>query len=37
MNLRVEGLVLLPRLRPPGVDIGEDMVAAESKNQMDSN
>lgn len=27
MNLRVGGLVFLPRLRPPGVDVGEDIVA----------
>lgn len=36
MNLRVAGLVVLPRLRPPGVDVGEDMVAGISMDQVDS-
>lgn len=31
MSLRVGGLVFLPRLRPPGVDVGEDIVAVKSK------
>lgn len=29
-NLRVGGLVFLPRLRPPGVEAGEDIAAGKS-------
>ena len=34
-DLRVPGLELLPRLRLPGVDAGEDIVAPIPLNRMD--